>query len=179
MTMDCGFNEDALPDHVAGRLEPHRAREVAAHLAGCEDCRRSVELIRAVRASTVRVPEGLESRIQEAVRWAGGVEAGSSDHGTSSRVVDGPAGRRSFGWSSSRSWALALAAAAVLAVLWLGVGREGGLTPWSDPGADVAAEPADYEPYGSWPASDGVVAGELVLSDLSVEELEHLLEGME
>ena len=38
--MDCTRAAEALPLYVAGDLEDPRAREVAAHLAACEGCRR-------------------------------------------------------------------------------------------------------------------------------------------
>ena len=76
-------------------------------------------------------------------------------------------------WRDWRAWTLPLAAAAALAV-WLGANEL--LAP--DSAAPAVVDVAEYEPYGAWPASDGIVAGDLVLSELSVEELEALLEEM-
>lgn len=184
MSMGCGFDGDLLADRAAGRLDPRRAREVDAHVATCGECRRSIEVIHAVRASTIQVPEGLEARIQEAVRSAAGADAlPESDSPAVGHEPRSPHSlRRRFGWSRSRAWALPVAAAAALAVLWLGLGQDRALTPGDGGGVEAAVEAmeaAEYEPYGAWPASDGVVAGDLVLSDLSVEELELLLEELE
>ena len=87
---------------------------------------------------------------------------------------------RSHRWAPAR-WAPAQAAAAVLAVLWMGVRSVGDPAPAPGPEVEAAqaAVEAEYAPYGAWPASGEVVAGEVVLSELSVEELESLLEELE
>ena len=83
---------------------------------------------------------------------------------------------RGAGWRGWGPWALPLAAAAAL-ILWLGGnGLRSG--PSEEPAATVDAVDADYDPYGAWPGSNGMVAGDLVLSELTVEELEALLEEM-
>lgn len=158
MNVGCDFHGDALADLELGRLSVERAREVEDHLAACQECRASLPTIQAVRANAVQVPEGLESRIRDAV--------GRSSGRVPSRVP-------------SRSWAALLAAAAALAVVWLGVGRDPGIAPEAVPDTGAEAMVEGHQPYGSFPAWDGVVAGDPVLSDLSVEELERLLEEME
>ena len=75
-----------------------------------------------------------------------------------------------------RPWALPVAAAAALA-LWLGANATFDTdTPGAGSGVEVVAE---YDPFGAWPGTDGEVAGAPVLSDLSMEQLEALLEEME
>ncbi|NIP78216.1 MAG: hypothetical protein GWM90_03045 [Gemmatimonadetes bacterium] len=167
MSTGCEFYADALADLAAGRLGPVEAGRVEAHLAVCSDCREALDVIRTLRAAPVDLPDRLEARIRRAVRAGGAPAAGPADPGRHRNRK----GLR-HGW---RPWALPLAAAAGLAA-WLGVGQLVGPTGVPEEELEVTAE---YDPYGAWPASDGVVAGEPVLSDLSVEELEALLEELE
>jgi anti-sigma factor RsiW len=165
MNTGCEFYSDALVALARGELGGERGRRVEAHLADCPDCRGALEAIRAVQSAPAPVPDGLEARIQAAVR----AELEEPEPGTAPALrVERPARRT---W---RPWALPAAAAAAL-VVWLGVSE---LAPPDDVPSGEAAV-AEYEPYGTWPATDGEVAGDLVLSELSVEELEALLEEME
>lgn len=63
---NCEAVRDALPEALAGTLAPEAARAVAAHLAGCAECRGEAELIRLLRQHAVRVPDGLEARVRAA-----------------------------------------------------------------------------------------------------------------
>lgn len=165
MSTGCGFYADALVDLAAGRLEAGRVEQIEAHLEACRDCRLALEVIREVQESPAPMPAGLEARIQAAVR--GDATAAAPV------ILVQPRPRRWRGW---RPWALPLAAAAALA-LWLG-GSELLSGPSGESPATAEEVDADYEPYGAWPGSNGVVAGDLVLSELTVEELEALLEEM-
>lgn len=178
MSTGCESYADALVERARGRLEVGRARQVEAHLETCGDCRAALAVIEAVQRAAVEVPDGLEARLQAAVRGpahsagpAAVPDAGDPVRAgvASERPARTPTGR----WPRRGAWALPLAAAAALAI-WLGAELLG--PPNGESAGEVAAE---VEPYGAWPASDGVVAGELVLSELSVEELEALLEEME
>lgn len=171
MNTGCEFYTDALVELARGDLETERADRVQAHLAECAECRKTLETIRRVKDAPAPMPAGLEARIRGAVR--GDALEPALPAGTPSVR---PVRRRSrSGW---RAWALPLAAAAVLAV-WLGAddllapAGGGSETP------TVETQGAEYDPYGAWPASDVVVAGDLVLSELSVAELEALLEEMQ
>ena len=168
MNTGCEFYGDALVELVRGTLDPERTRRVELHLETCPDCRDALEVVQAVRSSTAEAPSGLESRIRDAVRAA-----------ARERVVVrepriAPVGERHW-WQDRRGWAVPVAAVAAL-LLWIG----GQL---ASPGQPVEggqeAEAAAYDPYGTWPASDAVVAGDVVLSELSEEELEALLEEMQ
>lgn len=56
--IDCpnGNVRDALPDYLHDRLDTARRREVEAHLAGCEECREELALLRALRVTMHRAP---------------------------------------------------------------------------------------------------------------------------
>ncbi len=168
MNTGCEFYADALVELADGRLEPDRVERVEAHLADCGDCRAALDVIQAVRRSPAPVTEGLEARIRSAVRGEG---TSAEERAAPTIGVE-----RRGGAPRWRPWALPLAAAAAVAI-WLGGSAI--LGPGDGTGAGAGEAVADYEPYGAWPASDGVVAGDLVLSDLTVEELETLLEEME
>lgn len=185
MSTGCEFYSDALADKALGRLEPGRAEPVERHLETCQECRDALGVMRQVRSTPIPVPEGLEARLQAAVRGAMADSGRAAAETRPGPVAD--TGRRGpgrgavvpVGMGFRRRWALPLAAAAVLAALWFGVGPDGPSSTEADPDAGSVVTVEEYEPYGSWPASGDVVAGELVLSELSVEELERLLEEME
>lgn len=165
----CEFYADALVDLVEGGLEPGRAERVEAHLETCDECRASVEVIRAVRGAPAPMPEALEARIQAAVRGA------PADVAQVHRSEPTP-WETLRGW---RRWALPVAAAAAVA-FWIGANELITADTSVEPGQTVEVEAmTDYDPYGAWPGSDGELAGDLVLGELSVEELEALLEEME
>ncbi|HUG40939.1 MAG TPA: zf-HC2 domain-containing protein [Longimicrobiales bacterium] len=165
MSTGCEFHADALPDLAAGRLEPARAARVREHLPECARCREELALLTRIAHARVTPPAGLEARIRTAVR-----------EGTGGPTV---ARRRPRG-GAWRPWALPLAAAAGLALLWIGVPdrRPGAEGSPDAPEAVALAADADH-PYGAWPATGTVVAGDLVLSELTTEDLQTLLEEME
>ncbi len=167
MNERCGHYEEALIEHGAGRLRGPTGRELEAHLAECDACRADLAVIRSVRRTAVRVPDGLEARVRAAVRDATGRAP------TRQPVSEGPSRvRRLRSRVDWRAWAVPLAAAAMLAAV-LVVGRD------EAPGIAESDTIVEYDLYGALPGSDGFLAGEAVLSELSVEELERLLEEME
>ena len=178
MSHGCERYEDALLERAAGRLDSGPVERLDAHLADCAECREALLVIRAVAGHPPAAPANLEAGILAAVRSArpaaGEVEAPAPAFKprAPSRGRDEPRPTRRFGWVRPARWAVPLAAAAVVALVWI--------RPGNGPGTGVAdGAELDYEPYGSWPASNGLVAGEPVLSELTVEELERLLEEME
>lgn len=164
MSRGCEFFSDALVDRAAGTLDTERDARLEVHLAQCPDCVDALRVVAAVRAAEPPVPEGLEARIRTAVRSAAGAADAADPR---------PApGRRDW-----RPFALPLAAAAALVGIWIGVGMPG-TGPQTSPETALAAA-GELDPYGAWPAGGTFVAGEPVLSELSIEELERLLEEME
>lgn len=172
MSGRCEFYADAIVQRAVGALDGEGALRLEAHLAECSDCAAALATVQALRAAPVEPPAGLETRIRAAVRDAGVSMARPGVTPASEPGADRERTGRARWWP----WALPLAAAAALAALWLGVGvpdsPDDGLN-----GALAAFE--DYDPYGAWPADGLFVAGEPVLSELSVEELERLLAEME
>jgi hypothetical protein len=196
MSTGCEFFADDIVERAAGRLDGGRARRLDRHLAECADCAATVDVVASVRAAPVPVPGDLEARVRAAVAAAqAGGEAtrqapGAGEETGPGAALDAPVRparaadrtgpvrtRRTAGW---RPWAVPLAVAAAAAVVWLGV--EAGE---ADPGAGTEGAPGvgtlleTDSPYGAWPAADGTVAGDPLLSDLSEEDLERLLEDME
>ena len=176
MSTGCEFYGDALVELARGELEPGRAERVEAHLETCDACRAELAGVRAVRESPAPVPEGLDARLRAAVaeRLDSGARGAERSTGSTPRPVAGSRPRSP--WQGWRIWALPAAAAAAL-TLWVG----GALVLPSDGGGptETTALTAEYDPYGVWPTADGVVAGDVVLSELTVEELEALLEEMQ
>lgn len=78
--MNCREIESLLDQYIDGSLPPAETGQVEEHLAGCENCRRDVEAIRALLAEARAVPRsimpendlwgGIEARIQGAPRVA-------------------------------------------------------------------------------------------------------------
>jgi anti-sigma factor RsiW len=165
MNTGCEFYANALVDRAAGRLETERGEWLDGHLADCADCAASLRALEALKGAPLEVPAGLEARVRAAVRHASAPSPAAE------------VGIRAAAGASWRAWALPLAAAAALAGIWLGVG---GPDAGVGNGTEVAAFAMDdTDPYGAWPADGLIVAGDPVLSELSVEELEQLLEELE
>ena len=195
----CTKHQEALPEYAAGDLSHERRRALEAHLEGCRECGEALAAVRSVREAVAPVPAGLEARIQAAVqtRAAGregdGREAARGDGagaGEGTAAVSGPAGggsgssegagaMRPRAGRTARWWrpmALPLAAAAAIAALWLG-GSELARDPAGVAPVDAVEE--DYDPFGAWPGAGGQVAGDPLLSELTEEQLEQLLEELE
>jgi anti-sigma factor RsiW len=172
MNTGCEFYADALVEHAAGRLEAERAARVDAHLDACAECRDALHAVHALRAAPLEVPAGLEDRVRAAVRRAAGAASATAD-AQAPALASRPRGRSPMRW---RVWALPLAAAAAVVGIWIGVGPAG--TGQPDNGSAALAALDEYEPYGAWPADGVIVAGDPLLSELSVEELETLLREM-
>jgi anti-sigma factor RsiW len=171
MNERCEFFMDALAERVTGGLEPDRRARLDAHLADCAECRDALRSVQALKAAPLVVPAGLEARIRSAVR-----EVAAAPEGRPAVHVDGArVSRPRFGrW---RPWALPLAAAAAAAGVWLGIGAPG--MGRGEPALNGGLVFDEYDPYGAWPADGVFVAGQPVLSELSVEELERLLRELE
>jgi anti-sigma factor RsiW len=168
MSRGCEFFADALIERAAGTLDRERDARLLVHLAECPDCTAALAMVATLRAAPLEVPPGLEARIRSAVREVARPTVQPAE------AVAGAAPRESRArW---RSWALPLAAVAALVVLWIGIGLPDGDDTLSDASFAVFE---DYEPYGAWPADGLIIAGEPLLSELSVEELERLLQEME
>jgi anti-sigma factor RsiW len=167
MSTGCEFHRDALVDRAAGCLDAERARWLDAHLLECPECAETLRTVRALMSAPLAVPAGLELRVLAAVRDARSPAAARSDR----EVRADDAGRSPRWWG----WMVPLAAAAAGIAIWVSTERAG---PDDGPSSPMAVF-EEYEPYGTWPAYDVVVAGQPVLSELSIEELESLLLEME
>lgn len=113
--MTCDQAREQLHDLRRGRLDPARAAEVRAHLAGCAECRREAEVEEALdvalrqRLPQPAAPAALRRRLEVVV---GGVTKGESG---------GPGRRWGAAWRGGlRRWAPA-AAVAALALLSTGL----------------------------------------------------------
>lgn len=177
MSRGCEFYADALIEHAAGRLDEERAARVDAHVADCAACADTLRVITALKASPAPVPVQLEARIRAAVRDVAGVGATEAPTPVPVASAARPSVSGHRRWVRWRPLTLPLAAAAAMAGLWIGVGMPGIGT--TDPLGTAVAVLDDDEPYGAWPADGLIVAGDPLWSELSVEELEYLLQEME
>jgi anti-sigma factor RsiW len=172
MNRGCEFHADALIERAAGALDEARGEHLDAHLAECPECAASLETIAALQAAPLEIPAGLQPRIRAAVAEA----ARPGIRTTEAAEAAAPGAPRRRARAHWRPWAVPLAAAAALVVLWIGVGLPDGNGTLADASLAVFE---DYDPYGAWPAEGLIIAGEPLLSELSVAELERLLEEME
>jgi anti-sigma factor RsiW len=164
---------DLLPGQVSEQLDPSDAGAVADHLATCESCRESAEVVRSLVLLRPEPPAGLEKRIQTRVREEFGDEAAVQAEGPGEQHAEvfplRPRRRLVPAW--------ALSAAALLVV---GIGTKILL---DENGQDVVLDPvsvASQDPIPeAWLWDDGIVAGGLVLDGLTEEDLEALLEEFE
>lgn len=151
--------EDRIPEWVRGELGSEEAREVEAYLEHSADARAEESVIRAMRESTVPVPEGLEARIKSAVASAQGTSAAPA-------TVRSRRTRIRVGWLSA---AAALMITVTVGVFWSGRG----IDPLTD------EELTALDPLGEvWTSEDNVVAGAPLLEGLSDEALAQLLDEL-
>jgi hypothetical protein len=152
--------EELLAAYVGGSLEPSQRDEVEAHLASCGSCRQDVEFARGARAALLALPELEAPGLAEKGLAALGVEAKAPD--------DLAERRRGRDWGERWgrvAWSAGLAAAAVIAVVFLFTGGLFG-------GRDQAESPTAAE-SGFGAAADGplqIVQG----GDRDPEELDAL-----
>lgn len=202
---NCEAVQDHLPEWASGTLADARSQDaVARHLEACDDCRDTADLILGMAALPhPAAPDDLAQRVVEAVRGdaAAARRTGVDDWAPSAAGTTGTATERGLGAAGARRGlsmrTLALAASLVVAVgtPWVvrqmqsrgplgsadsgwGIDADSG----GDSGAGVeAAELAQVAellpPTG---LGDGnVIAGALMLDDLSDAELMAILEELE
>ncbi len=175
MSRECELYTDALLEHAAGRLPTSRATAVQEHLAGCAECRQDMAVLQRLRSAESPLPAGLDARVRRAALAEAGRLAAER---TALRGAASPARARGVRPARWIPWALPAAAAAALTLVWSGIIAPDSGGVGRDGAAELAAAES-YEPFGAWPAADGMVAGEPVLTDLSEEQLQSLLEDME
>jgi hypothetical protein len=161
---------DLLPEWASDHLDRAAGEAVEDHLAVCDSCRESAEVVRSLIRFRPDPPTGLENRIQSRVREEFGDEAGlqgDRDRKQTSKVVPIRTRRRLV-----PTWALSAAALVVLGLGTKALLDENGQDVVLDP-VSVAAEDPIPE---AWLWDDGIVAGGLVLDGLTEEDLEALLE---
>ncbi len=149
-TAHCEAVRDRIPDFVRGSLQEADAAFVRDHLEKCAECRREAMVVEHLFAARPMRPEGLASRIEDAVRRE--------------------RGRLRRPW-----WGLAAASVAALA-LGIGVVSRGGPPREGD---ELPAYVASAEEVSLWPGDDGLIAGMPALDDLSDEALQTLLDELE
>jgi anti-sigma factor RsiW len=141
--MDCTGVRALLNDYGAGRIDPARQAAVAAHLAGCEACRRALAVESALTAALGRqlprypASEALRDRLRHSLGRDVAVEAPITRAPSPTRpaLAAPPSGRT----PRSRGWAVPVASACAAAALAVVVTR------MTDPGltratADLASE---------------------------------------
>jgi predicted anti-sigma-YlaC factor YlaD len=170
---DCETIRDLLPELAAGSVAPEELGMVEAHLGVCPDCRKELDLVRALRDVRPEVPPGLEARIQARVQEEVAKEP--------TRVAEDASPETSRGipiFGLPRrvpAWALSAAAVVILALSTAVI--------WNQRVLDVVQDPivvASQDPLPeAWLWDDGMVAGAPVFDGLSDEDLEALLEELE
>ena len=151
MNEPCAQIMGRFPDWNRGTLNPEEVALLEEHLAGCEACSAEAEFVRMLDRTRPEPPPGLLTEIEQAL-----------DAELASRPV-GRLRRRAAPWTWSAAAALVMALGTAL--VWQQIRVE----------PMVIAEGLEPVPE-SWLTTDAVVAGALVLDDLSDEDLSALLE---
>lgn len=164
MSDACAWVTDRLAEYHAGRLDAEERRVLEDHLAACAAC-------------------AVESRVLSALRR---VPAPPAPAGRWDRLVDELAdraaaerARRGRPWRAPgllRAAAIVIAIAGVSALGWWQIGPEAE-GPWAEEPAPVAWEVLEGTSGSPW--SESALPGWFTLDDLSVAELEELLEEVE
>jgi tetratricopeptide (TPR) repeat protein len=102
--MNCAESQDLLLDLAYGELEPARAAEVEAHVAGCATCRAEKAQIDRTRqmAAALRDPEEPSDKFDEPILRAARAEAGMQADGTPGPVVEVSASVKPLGLQAAR-----------------------------------------------------------------------------
>lgn len=151
MNETCAEVLGRLPDLARGALGREEESAIEAHIAACSDCASEAEFVRLLGSTRPEPPSGLLGDIEEAL-----------DKELSSRPAH-RLRRRAAPWTWSAAAALVMA---------LGTGLV-----WQQIRMGPAVTTQAMEPVpDSWLTDDAVVAGALVLDDLSDEDLSALLE---
>lgn len=147
-TTRCERARELIPDFVAGRLEGPDVALVEAHLPRCPECSAEAELVRMLLATRPAADAAAGVRLREAVLMAV---------------------RRSGG---RPAWALLAASVAALAI---GIGVVASGEDATGGAEDLPAYVEQTEEATLWISEDGLIAGGLVLDELSEEDLTALL----
>jgi predicted anti-sigma-YlaC factor YlaD len=177
--MRCDGVRDLLPELHHGELSSAVRHRVDAHLASCEECRDILAFLRRVDGER---PEARASAL-EAARTAAAREFAERTRFTGpERMEEGivplNAARERPRWLSDLRWSLPAAAVLVVALgtsaIWFGGGgpQAGGIDP-------LEAVQSEVDGYAFYLGEDPVIAGGVVLEQLSDDELQTLLEELE
>jgi anti-sigma factor RsiW len=188
---DCETMRDVLPAFVRGELLPLARSAARQHLDACDECRAEADVVIMIQSTLDPVPDGLEARVLQAVRAvptesmahaAPAARAIPAAHAWGALTRPGRTVATAKRWAAVRIAPARLAMAATLAAAVLGgslvVERFG--APWA---RDAASVDAEWGPGSllSWVAMDDdlMLHSGVALQELSVEELELLLEELE
>ena len=177
--MPCDRVRDLLPELHHGELTSAVRHEVDAHLSSCAECREMLAFVRRVDGER---PEAPASALGAARAAAAGAFEERPRFTGPERVDEGivplNASRERPRWLSELRWSLPAAAALVVAlgtsVIWFGDGGQPAGT--DDPVETIEAE---IDGYAFYVGDDPVIAGGVVLDQLSDDELQTLLEELE
>jgi anti-sigma factor (TIGR02949 family) len=126
LTVDCGWARVRIPAFVDGELEAADAESLREHLAGCEGCaafeRREREMV--ARLKVVAGSESAPAPLAEKIRASLAAEPVPEPDDAAPPAAE-PQAPRPLPRRRNRVWGVALAAAAVLLVLFL--------LPWGSP----------------------------------------------
>ena len=150
--LSCEYVRDVYPDVMNGIADAALIQSVRAHIAECDDCRADVALLEALHAHQPSVPGSLHERVATAVAQR--------------------RGRQRFS-RSNMAMAATLAAALIGGSVILQTQQRAAGRPETTRQAEAPLG------VGFVGVEDAVLSGQGSLDDLSVEQLEKLLEEIE
>jgi anti-sigma factor RsiW len=165
---DCDSVRDLLPQHASGGLGTLDADRVRTHLAFCTECRAEAELVELIQSTLDPLPDGFEARVLAAV------------HQNAIRPVGAPSPATPR-TRTVRQWPVPFALAATIAAAVVGgvvvLERAGARLTGNDTAFDSDAPGMSILSWAA--ADDAMLHGGTVLQELTVEELEQLLEELD
>ncbi len=175
----CDRVRDLLPELHHGDLSSAVRHEVDAHLSSCGECREILDFLRRVERERPEAPaSALKAARAAAAREFAERPLYSGPEPVDEGVVPLNTFRDRPRWLSELRWSLPAAAILVIAlgtsVIWFG---DGG--PQTGVLDSVEATESDVDGYAFYMGEDPVIAGGVVLEELSDDELQTLLEELE
>ena len=178
--LTCDRVQDLLPELLQGTLQPSDRRAVDSHLASCEECHEVLDFLRRIEEERPELENlGLETiRAAVAAAFDAAVAASGPARGEEEVIsLDSRRHRRRF--VSELRWSLPAAAVLVIALGTSQLWNPGGGPTTDLLDFELGTEPETGESFAFFMGDDPVVAGGMVIEELSDEELMALLEELE
>lgn len=175
---DCDAVRDLLPHLGGAGVSPGDEALAQDHLGRCAECQEEAALVSMIQSTLEPLPPGLEARVLAAVR--GVVPPGvAAPEAAVLPVLEAGARRRAGRRFASMRFALAATVAVAVLGGALALGRVGFPFTAVEPGSEAEFDVSAISLLTRVPSDDAMLHAGTALEELTVEELELLLEELE